>query len=108
MAAPIQHRRDMGDFEYGKVEQITPLVRRVICKNPNPFTYKGTATFIVGHGQVAVIDPGAALPAHLEVGAGSLGPDEQVSHILITHTHSDHSPGAAWLKEKTGAKTYGY
>ena len=43
-AAPIQHRRDMGEFDYGRVDQLSPLVRRVICKNPNPFTYKGTAT----------------------------------------------------------------
>jgi glyoxylase-like metal-dependent hydrolase (beta-lactamase superfamily II) len=108
MAAPIQHRRDMGEFDYGRVETLSPLVRRVICKNPNPFTYKGTATFIVGRGQVAVIDPGPDLPAHLEAVLGALGPDEQVSHILVTHTHSDHSPGARWMKEKSGAPTYGY
>jgi glyoxylase-like metal-dependent hydrolase (beta-lactamase superfamily II) len=106
--APIQHRRDMGTFEYGQVDRLSPLVRRVVCKNPNPFTYKGTATFIVGRGAVAVIDPGPALPSHQDAVLAALGPDEHVSHVLITHTHSDHSPGARYLKERTGAPTYGF
>jgi glyoxylase-like metal-dependent hydrolase (beta-lactamase superfamily II) len=108
MAAPIQHRRDMGDFAYEGPEELSPLVRRVICKNPNPFTYKGTATFLVGRGEVAVIDPGPNLASHLEAVLAALGPDERVSHVLITHTHSDHSPGARWIKEQTGAPTYGF
>jgi len=107
-AAPIQHRRDMGDFDYGRVDQLSPLVRRVICKNPNPFTYKGTATFIVGRGEVAVIDPGPTYEPHQEAVLAALGPEEQVTHILITHTHSDHSPGAHFIKERTGAPIYGY
>lgn len=108
MAAPIQHRRDMGEFDYEGPEELSPLVRRVICKNPNPFTFTGTATFLVGRGDVAVIDPGPKLPSHLEAVLAALGPDERVSHIIITHTHSDHSPGAAFIQERTGAKTYGY
>jgi glyoxylase-like metal-dependent hydrolase (beta-lactamase superfamily II) len=107
MASPIQHRRDF-EVEYGAVDELSPLIRRVECRNPGPFTFKGTGTYIVGRGEVAVIDPGPAVEAHLERILGALGPDESVSHILITHTHSDHSPGAAWLKEKTGARTYGY
>jgi len=107
-AAPIQHRRDMGDYEYGRVDQLSPLVRRVICKNPNPFTYKGTATFIVGRGAVAVIDPGPAFPTHQDAVLAALGPDEHISHQLITHTHSDHSPGARYIKERTGAPIYGF
>jgi hypothetical protein len=107
-AAPIQHRRDMGDFEYGRVDQLSPLVRRVICKNPNPFTYKGTATFLVGHGDVAVIDPGPTYGVHQDAVLAALGPDERVSHILITHTHSDHSTAASAIKERTGARIYGF
>lgn len=107
MAAKIEHTRDI-EFEYGRVDQITPLLRRVICKNPGPFTYIGTATFLIGTGQVAVLDPGPRYEPHLEAVLAGLGPDEQVSHILVSHTHSDHSPGAAWLKERTGASTYGY
>jgi glyoxylase-like metal-dependent hydrolase (beta-lactamase superfamily II) len=106
-AAPIQHRRDM-DFDYGRVDQLSPLVRRVICKNPGPFTYKGTGTYLIGTGRVAVLDPGPMLEVHLESILSALGPDEEVSHILVSHTHSDHSPGAKWLKERTGAKTHGF
>ncbi len=107
MAVTVKHRRDF-EFEYGRVDQVTPLVRRVVCKNPNPFTFTGTASFLIGQGQVALIDPGPLLESHLEAVLGALGPDEQITHVLVSHTHSDHSPGAAWIKEKTGAKTYGY
>ena len=79
----------------------------MLARNAGPFTYKGTGTYIVGTGQVAVIDPGPDLAAHvdalLEAVAG-----ETVTHIVVTHTHADHSPGAAALKTATGAKTYGY
>jgi glyoxylase-like metal-dependent hydrolase (beta-lactamase superfamily II) len=93
--------------EYGRVEQVSPLIRRVVAENPGRFTFTGTGTYIVGHGQVAVIDPGPALPAHLEALTAALQ-GETVTHILITHTHGDHSPGAAPLKRATGAPTYGF
>jgi glyoxylase-like metal-dependent hydrolase (beta-lactamase superfamily II) len=97
------------DFEvtYGRVDQVTPLVRRVVAENPGRFTFKGTGTYIVGHGSVAVIDPGPALPAHVDALMAALD-GETVTHIFITHTHGDHSPAAAALKERTGAPTYGY
>lgn len=107
MATAIKHNRDF-EVEYGTVDELSPLIRRVECRNPGPFTYKGTGTYIVGRGQVAVIDPGPVVEAHLQTILDGLGPDESITHILITHTHSDHSPGAKWLKERTGAKTYGY
>jgi glyoxylase-like metal-dependent hydrolase (beta-lactamase superfamily II) len=107
MAVAIKLRREF-EFEYGRVDQLSPLVRRVVCKNPNPFTFTGTATFLVGRGEVAVIDPGPLLESHLEAVVGALGPDEQITKVLISHTHSDHSPGAAWIKERTGAATFGY
>lgn len=107
MATAIQHNREI-DFEYGRVDQITPLIRRVICKNPGPFTYTGTGTYIVGRGKVAVLDPGPKLEAHLDAVLAALGPDEEITHLVITHTHSDHSPGAAAMKERTGARTYGF
>lgn len=94
------------DFEYGRSEQVSPLIRRVIANNPGPFTYVGTGTYIVGRGQVAVIDPGPNLPEHLDaILAATAG--ETISHILITHHHSDHSPLAAPLKVRTGAVIYG-
>lgn len=95
------------DVEYGRCDQVSPLIRRVIAKNPGPFTFTGTGTYIVGHGEVAVIDPGPDQPEHLEAILAALQPGERVSHILVTHHHSDHSPLAGPLKERTGAAIYG-
>jgi glyoxylase-like metal-dependent hydrolase (beta-lactamase superfamily II) len=93
-------------FEYGRVDQVSPLIRRVIANNPGPFTYLGTGTYIVGRGEVAVIDPGPDLPEHLEaILAATAG--ERVTAIIITHHHSDHSPLAGPLKARTGATVYG-
>jgi glyoxylase-like metal-dependent hydrolase (beta-lactamase superfamily II) len=102
----IPYVRDIT-FEYGKVDQVTPLVRRVIANNPGPFTFKGTGTYIIGKGEgVAVIDPGPDQPEHLEAILDAVA-GESVSHILITHHHTDHSPLARPLAEKTGATIYG-
>jgi len=93
-------------FEYGRVDQVSPLIRRVIAENPGPFTYLGTGTYIVGHDEVAVIDPGPDLPDHLEaILAATAG--ERITAIVITHHHSDHSPLAGPLKARTGATVYG-
>jgi glyoxylase-like metal-dependent hydrolase (beta-lactamase superfamily II) len=92
---------------YGQVVEISPLIRRVCANNPNAFTFKGTGTYIVGRGKVAVIDPGPLLDEHVEALKTALK-GETVTHILITHTHNDHSPAAAPLKAATGAKTYGF
>ena len=102
----IPYVRDIT-FEYGACDQVSPLIRRVIARNPGPFTFTGTGTYIVGRGQVAVIDPGPDLPEHLEAILAALEPGERVSHILVTHHHSDHSPLAGPLKAKTGAPIYG-
>ena len=94
-------------FEYGAVDQVSPLVRRVIANNPGPFTFTGTGTYIIGRGDgVAVIDPGPDQPEHLQAILDAVA-GETVSHILITHHHLDHSPLARPLKEKTGAVIYG-
>jgi glyoxylase-like metal-dependent hydrolase (beta-lactamase superfamily II) len=106
MATEIPFRRDF-DFEYAKAEQLSPLIRRVLARNPSPFTFKGTGTYIVGRGRVAVIDPGPDLPDHVAALLQALD-GETVTHILVTHTHLDHSPAAAALKRATGAKTYAY
>lgn len=96
------------DIEHGVCKRLTPLIRRVICNNPGPFTYTGTTTFIVGNGVVAIIDPGPNNISHLDAIIAALDPSEVVSHILVTHTHSDHSPLANVLKERTGAKVCGF
>jgi glyoxylase-like metal-dependent hydrolase (beta-lactamase superfamily II) len=95
------------DFEYGKLETLTPLIRRITAKNPSGFTFQGTGTYVIGHGEVAVIDPGPMDADHIQALKDGLA-GEKVTHILITHTHFDHSPAAAPLKEYWGAKTYSY
>ncbi|MFC3071007.1 MBL fold metallo-hydrolase [Phenylobacterium soli] len=94
------------DFAYGRCDQVSPLIRRVICNNPGPFTFLGTGTYIVGRDEVAVIDPGPDDAAHLEAILAAI-PGERVSAIVITHHHSDHSPLAGPLKARTGAPIYG-
>lgn len=96
------------DFDYRSPQQITPLVRRVIAENPGAFTFRGTGTYIIGHGDsVAVIDPGPLQEDHIEALKRALE-GENVTHILITHTHMDHSPAAEPLKHHWGAKTFAY
>ena len=94
------------EFEYGRCDQVSPLIRRVVANNPGPFTYTGTGTYIVGHGQVAVIDPGPDDETHLAALLAAVA-GETVSHILVTHHHADHSPLAAALKAATGAPVIG-
>ena len=106
MAVEIPYRREIA-FEYGRLERIAPGIRRIVARNPGPFTFKGTGTYVVGDGEVAVIDPGPELEEHIAALLASLA-DERVSHILVTHTHRDHSPAARALKAATGAPTYGF
>jgi glyoxylase-like metal-dependent hydrolase (beta-lactamase superfamily II) len=97
------------DIEYGRVDQVSPLIRRVVANNPSKFTYLGTGTYLVGHGDVAVVDPGPAIDAHVAAIVAALGPGERISHVLVTHTHSDHSPGAALLRALgVDAPTFGF
>lgn len=94
--------------EYGELDVVTPLVRRVTAKNPSHFTFMGTGTYIIGSGDnVAVIDPGPDDEAHINALVERLD-GETVTHILITHTHSDHSPGTRRLLEHCDATVYAY
>ena len=90
-----------------EVEWVAPGVRRILCDNPGPFTYRGTNTYLIGRGEVAVLDPGpvdeAQLAAILRAVEG-----ERVTRILVSHTHRDHSPGVAALVAATGAETLGF
>ncbi|MDQ0325469.1 glyoxylase-like metal-dependent hydrolase (beta-lactamase superfamily II) [Rhodopseudomonas julia] len=90
----------------GECVRLSQRVRRVLAPNPSPFTFRGTCTYIVGTGEVAVIDPGPADPAHIEALLAAVA-DEQVRHILLTHTHRDHYPAIAPLAEATGAMVAG-
>ena len=80
-------------------------VRRVMADNPGPFTFKGTISYIVGRGNVAIIDPGPNDPNHVKALLHAVR-NETVTHILVTHTHLDHSPAVAELKAATGALVY--
>lgn len=96
------------DAPFGESIRVSAPIARVLAPNPGPFTFKGTGVYIVGSGaDVAVIDPGPLLPAHVEALKRALA-GKRLTHILVTHTHSDHSPAAAPLKEWSGAKTYAY
>ena len=98
--------RYQDEFEYGEIHRVSPLIRRIVAKNPSRFTYLGTGTYIVGEGEVAVVDPGPLLPDHIKAIAHSLS-KETITHIVITHTHNDHSPAARPLQQICGAPIYG-
>jgi len=89
----------------GVVEEVRPEVRRVLCNNPSPFTFTGTVSYIVGKGKVAIIDPGPEDEAHVAALLDAVR-GETVTHILVTHTHRDHSPNTGRLKAATGATVY--
>jgi glyoxylase-like metal-dependent hydrolase (beta-lactamase superfamily II) len=93
------------DFEYGRCDALSPLVRRVIAPNPGPFTFTGTGVFIIGSGDVAVLDPGPLDPAH-EAALDAALAGESVKYVLVTHHHMDHSPLASKLAQKHGAKVH--
>jgi glyoxylase-like metal-dependent hydrolase (beta-lactamase superfamily II) len=94
------------DLAPGAVDEVAPGVRRILVNNPGPFTFKGTLSYIVGRGKVAIIDPGPVDASHTAALLDAVR-GETVTHIIITHTHRDHSPGAAALKAATGAPTFG-
>jgi glyoxylase-like metal-dependent hydrolase (beta-lactamase superfamily II) len=91
----------------GEVQQVAPGIRRILCGNPGPFTWRGTNTWLIGEGRVAVLDPGPADAAHLDAILRATA-GEAISHILVSHTHRDHSPGVAALQAATGAPSHGF
>jgi glyoxylase-like metal-dependent hydrolase (beta-lactamase superfamily II) len=93
--------------DYGAVDQISRRVRRVVAENPGPFTFTGSGTYIVGHGTVAIIDPGPASKDHVDALMAAVK-GETVSHILVTHTHRDHSGAVPDLARRTNAMTFGF
>lgn len=93
---------------YGQAEHIAPRIRRVTCRNPSAMTFLGTRSYLVGDGDVALIDPGPNDREHLAAIAGALEPGERIAHILVTHSHVDHSPGARAVADATGAPVHGF
>jgi glyoxylase-like metal-dependent hydrolase (beta-lactamase superfamily II) len=93
------------DLAPDTVDEVMPGVRRVMANNPGPFTFKGTLSYIIGKGKVAIVDPGPNDPAHIAALLDAVR-NETVTHIFVTHTHRDHSPAVPAIKAATGATVY--
>jgi len=104
MAEDIPFNKKL-DLAPETVDEPVPGVRRVMCDNPGPFTFKGTMSYIVGRGKVAIIDPGPDDERHVKALLDAVR-GETVTHIVVTHTHRDHSPAVPALKAATGATVY--
>lgn len=105
--AGIPFVEPLDDVEYGALGRLSPLVSRVVAENPSKFTYRGTGTYIIGGDDVVVIDPGPQLDSHREALGRALD-GRNVRGIVVTHCHSDHVPLSYWLRETTGAPTFGF
>jgi len=104
MSEDIPFDKDL-ELAPGKVDEPIPGVRRVMANNPGPFTFKGTLSYIIGKGKVAIIDPGPDDPAHIGALLDAVR-NETVTHIFVTHTHRDHSPAVPAVRAATGATVY--
>jgi glyoxylase-like metal-dependent hydrolase (beta-lactamase superfamily II) len=97
----------VADLAPGVPSALSPLVRRIVAPNPGPFTGPGTNTYLVGIDEVAVIDPGPDIAAHIDAIVGA-SMKERVRWVVLTHTHPDHFPGARRLVKATGAEVLAY
>lgn len=97
-------RRDF-DPRYGEAVTVAKGVRRVTARNPGPFTFTGTNTYLIGEDSVAILDPGPADPVHVQSLLQAVG-RAKVAHILVSHTHLDHSPAARLVQQSTGAPIF--
>lgn len=93
---------------YGTVEEVVPGVRRVTARNPSPYTFTGTRSYLVGRGEVALIDPGPDDPQHVAALLRALAPGERIARIVVTHSHRDHTGAVPALVAATGAATAGF
>ena len=92
----------------GKPELLEASVRRILAPNPSPMTFRGTNTYLLGAHDIAVLDPGPNSQDHLKAILNALEPSQKITHILVTHSHIDHSPLAIALSQASGAKIYGF
>lgn len=101
----LVHEREFAP-RHGEAVELSDAVRRITARNPSPFTFHGTNTYLVGRSEVAVIDPGPEDEGHVSdiLAAAGRAP---VAAILVSHTHRDHSPAARLLKALTGAPIVG-
>jgi glyoxylase-like metal-dependent hydrolase (beta-lactamase superfamily II) len=106
MSAELAFNRSV-DVDYGVAQKVAPDVRRIVANNPGPYTFLGTNTYVVGSGQVAVVDPGPADQDHLKAIAGAIK-GERITHILVSHSHHDHCDGARPLQAMLGGEIVAY
>lgn len=92
----------------GVAEPLEPGLRRILAPNPSPMTYRGTNTYLIGEGDLAVVDPGPDDEAHLQAILRAVGQGQRISHIFVTHAHLDHSPLARRLSQLTDAPVLAY
>lgn len=104
MAVPFQ-----TDFDpqVGRCVEVGTHLRRIVAGNPSMYTGWGTGTYLLGRGEVAVVDPGPDDAAHVAAILDAVR-GEQVTHVLVTHTHGDHSPASRAIAAATGATVVGY
>ncbi len=94
--------------EPGRPDELAPGLLRLTAPNPGLMTGPGTNTYLIGHDELAVVDPGPDDESHRAAIVAAAGPRGAIRFVLVTHTHIDHAPGAAALAAETGAKVIGY
>lgn len=106
MSAELAFNRNV-DVDYGVAQEVAPGVRRIVANNPGPYTFLGSNTYLVGHGKIAIIDPGPNDDRHLRaIAAATKG--ERIMQILVTHSHRDHCDGARGLQALLGGEILAY
>jgi glyoxylase-like metal-dependent hydrolase (beta-lactamase superfamily II) len=103
--AKVRYHPRMETLRSGSLHEISPGVRRLVAPNPSLLSGAGTNTYIVGREKFFVIDPGPAMPQHIDRILELTG--DRLEAVLATHTHTDHSPAAMLLAERSGAQVLG-
>ncbi|WP_397542152.1 MBL fold metallo-hydrolase [Roseovarius salis] len=101
-------QQDSFDPPIGVAETLGDGLRRILAPNPSAMTFRGTNTYLLGRRDIAVIDPGPESPRHMAAILGALAPGQRITHVIVTHSHADHSPLAAPLARETGARVCGF